>query len=71
MGFFRFRKTFPRQPKFGFGNEQTHIIVRKHPSVIGIPFLIIIIGASFALTPFAQARYDYHEAKTKQVRGAL
>ncbi|KAF9053169.1 cytochrome c oxidase assembly protein COX16-domain-containing protein [Panaeolus papilionaceus] len=41
--------------------------VRKHPSLFGIPFLVLIVGASFGLSTFTQTRYDLHDKKVKIV----
>ena len=45
-----------------------HSMLRKHPSLFGIPFLVIIVGASFGLQSFTQTRYDLHDQKIKKVR---
>ncbi|KAI0026696.1 cytochrome c oxidase assembly protein COX16-domain-containing protein, partial [Vararia minispora EC-137] len=42
-------------------------LIRKHPSLFGVPFLILMVGASFALVPFTQTRYDLQEQQTSQV----
>ena len=44
-----------------------HSMLRKHPSLFGIPFLVIIVGASFGLQSFTQTRYDLHDQKIKKV----
>ncbi|CCL98763.1 uncharacterized protein FIBRA_00768 [Fibroporia radiculosa] len=44
-----------------------HRTLHKHPSLFGIPFLVIIVGASFALQSFTQTRYDLHDQKVTQV----
>ncbi|WVQ77894.1 hypothetical protein IAR50_007599 [Cryptococcus sp. DSM 104548] len=42
--------------------------VRKHPFVFfGLPFVGIIVGASFALQAFTQTRYDYHQTKVQTI----
>ena len=46
-------------------------VVKKHPSVFGIPFLILMVAASYGLTPFTQTRYDLHDQKVKNVRTHL
>ena len=45
-----------------------HERLRKHPSLFGIPFLVIIVGASFGLQGFTQTRYDLHDKKVQNVR---
>jgi hypothetical protein len=47
--------------------QPIHRILRKHPGLFGIPFLILIVGASFGLQSFTQTRYDLHEQKVQQV----
>lgn len=42
-------------------------LVRKHPSLFGIPFLLLMVGASYGLTIFTQTRYDLHDQKVKNV----
>ncbi|KAF9532811.1 cytochrome c oxidase assembly protein COX16-domain-containing protein, partial [Crepidotus variabilis] len=42
-------------------------LVRKHPSLFGVPFLLIMVGASYGLTLFTQTRYDLHDQKVKNV----
>ncbi|EED80810.1 predicted protein, partial [Postia placenta Mad-698-R] len=41
--------------------------LRKHPSLFGIPFVVIIVGASFAMQSFTQTRYDLHDQKVSQL----
>ncbi|KAH9900802.1 cytochrome c oxidase assembly protein COX16-domain-containing protein [Cubamyces lactineus] len=38
-------------------------IFRKHPALFGVPFVLIIVGASFGLQQFTQTRYDLHAQK--------
>lgn len=42
-------------------------VIRKHPAVFGVPFLLLIVGASFGLQAFTQTRYDFHAQKVQQV----
>ncbi|KAI0340002.1 hypothetical protein BDW22DRAFT_1315625, partial [Trametopsis cervina] len=44
-----------------------HQRLRKHPSLFGIPFLILIVGASFGMQGFTQTRYDLHDKKVQNV----
>ncbi|KAF7976502.1 hypothetical protein HWV62_6303 [Athelia sp. TMB] len=48
-------------------NSPVHKVLKKHPSLFGVPFLILIVGASFGLTSFTQTRYDLHDQKVRQV----
>jgi cytochrome c oxidase assembly protein subunit 16 len=45
-----------------------HRQLKKHPALFGIPFLLIMVGASFGLQAFTQTRYDLHSQKVTQVR---
>ncbi|KAH9900795.1 cytochrome c oxidase assembly protein COX16-domain-containing protein [Cubamyces lactineus] len=38
-------------------------IFRKYPALFGVPFVLIIVGASFGLQQFTQTRYDLHAQK--------
>ncbi|KAF8065350.1 cytochrome c oxidase assembly protein COX16-domain-containing protein [Lyophyllum atratum] len=42
-------------------------LIKKYPGLFGVPFVLIMVGASYGLTPFAQTRYDLHDKKVKQV----
>lgn len=53
--------SMPRSP------SAVNRLVKKHPSVFGIPFLLLMVGASYGLTIFTQARYDLHDQKVKNV----
>ncbi|GJE98964.1 cytochrome c oxidase assembly protein COX16-domain-containing protein [Phanerochaete sordida] len=44
-----------------------HVLLRKHPSLFGIPFVLIIVGASFGMQSFAQTRYDLQDQKIQNV----
>ncbi|THU93306.1 hypothetical protein K435DRAFT_194351 [Dendrothele bispora CBS 962.96] len=41
--------------------------ISKYPALFGIPFILIMVAASYGLTPLAQTRYDMHDQKVKQV----
>ncbi|KZT69878.1 hypothetical protein DAEQUDRAFT_709686 [Daedalea quercina L-15889] len=56
--------TFSSNP---LNSKPVHRVLRKHPSLFGIPFVIIIVGASFAMQSFTQTRYDLHDKKVTQV----
>jgi len=36
--------------------------------MFGVPFLLLMVGASFGLQAFTQTRYDLHSQKVTQVR---
>ncbi|KAF5323818.1 hypothetical protein D9619_012989 [Psilocybe cf. subviscida] len=49
-----------------YKNHSTvNTMIRKHPSLFGIPFILLMVGASFGLTTFTQTRYDHHDQKVK------
>ncbi|KAJ3477869.1 hypothetical protein NLI96_g10168 [Meripilus lineatus] len=56
--------TFSSNPLRTSNLNQT---LRKNPAVFGIPFILIIIGASYGLASFTQTRYDLQDKKVKMV----
>lgn len=56
--------TFPSNP---LNSSPVHTTLRKYPGLFGIPFLILIVGASFGLQSFTQTRYDLHDQKVQNV----
>ncbi|EIM89565.1 uncharacterized protein STEHIDRAFT_128538 [Stereum hirsutum FP-91666 SS1] len=56
--------TFPSNP---VNSPRLHNTLRRNPLLFGIPFLVIIVGSSFALSSFTQTRYDLHDKKVTQV----
>ncbi|CAE6442459.1 unnamed protein product [Rhizoctonia solani] len=42
-------------------------ILKRHPSYFGLPFVLVMVGGSFALSTFTQTRYDLHEKKVTQM----
>lgn len=56
---------FPRKP---LNTTRFNQAVQKNPALFGIPFVLLMVAASFALTPLTQARYDVHDQKLKAVR---
>lgn len=57
--------SFQRNP---INPNPVHTLLRKHPSLFGVPFILIIVGASFGLSNFTQTRYDLQDQKVKNVR---
>jgi cytochrome c oxidase assembly protein subunit 16 len=50
-----------------FGSKY-RALMKKHPFLLfGLPFMSVIVGASFALTPVAAVRYERHDRKVRQV----
>ena len=56
---------FPSNP---LRTSPIHATLRKYPGLFGIPFLILMVGASFGLESFTQVRYDLHDQKVQNVR---
>ncbi|KAI0076429.1 hypothetical protein K474DRAFT_1622858, partial [Panus rudis PR-1116 ss-1] len=56
--------TFQRNP---LNTNPIHRVLRKHPSLFGIPFILLMVGASYGLQTFTQTRYDLHDQKVKAV----
>jgi cytochrome c oxidase assembly protein subunit 16 len=43
-------------------------LMAKHPFLLfGLPFMTVIIGASFVLTPATAIRYERHDRKVRQM----
>ncbi|KAF8426813.1 hypothetical protein L210DRAFT_3420558 [Boletus edulis BED1] len=40
--------------------------LKRHPVLFGIPFILIMVGASLGLQAFTQIWYDLHDKKFKQ-----
>ncbi|KDQ61283.1 hypothetical protein JAAARDRAFT_173903 [Jaapia argillacea MUCL 33604] len=57
----------PVFPSYPLNASPLHKRLRKNPALFGVPFLLIIVGASFALEPFARVRYDLQDQKISQV----
>ncbi|KAG7085764.1 hypothetical protein E1B28_003305 [Marasmius oreades] len=41
--------------------------VERKPWLIGIPFVLLMVAASYGMSTFTQTRYDLHDQKVKQV----
>ncbi|KAI0269013.1 cytochrome c oxidase assembly protein COX16-domain-containing protein, partial [Russula aff. rugulosa BPL654] len=56
--------TFPSRP---LSSSPLHRRLKKHPALFGVPFLLVMVGASFGLQAFTQTRYDLHSQKVTQM----
>ena len=57
--------TFSRNPL----NEAAYSkLFRRYPALFGVPFVLLIVGASFGMQQFTQTRYDLHSQKVSAVR---
>ncbi|THH28208.1 hypothetical protein EUX98_g5987 [Antrodiella citrinella] len=43
--------------------KPVHRVFRRHPTYFGVPFLLIMVGASYGLQTFTQTRYDLQDQK--------
>ncbi|KAH9996127.1 cytochrome c oxidase assembly protein COX16-domain-containing protein, partial [Russula compacta] len=41
--------------------------LKRHPALFGVPFLLVMVGASFGLQTFTQTRYDLQSQRVTQV----
>ncbi|KAF9260320.1 hypothetical protein L218DRAFT_584276 [Marasmius fiardii PR-910] len=41
--------------------------IERKPWLFGIPFVLLMVAASYGMTTFTQTRYDLHDQKVKQV----
>jgi cytochrome c oxidase assembly protein subunit 16 len=41
--------------------------VQKNPALFGVPFLLLMVAASYGMSTFTQTRYDLHDHKIKQM----
>ncbi|TFY61362.1 hypothetical protein EVG20_g7091 [Dentipellis fragilis] len=55
---------FPSNP---LRRSPLHRTLRKYPGLFGVPFLLIIVGASFGLQSFTQTRYDLQSQRITQM----
>ncbi|KAI9298955.1 hypothetical protein K502DRAFT_322567 [Neoconidiobolus thromboides FSU 785] len=62
---------FPVKRKISRGtfSEKIYSKIQKNPFLFfGLPFITIIVGASFAATNFTQTRYDYQKTRLKTLK---
>ncbi|GLB34511.1 putative cytochrome c oxidase assembly protein COX16 [Lyophyllum shimeji] len=41
--------------------------IKRYPALFGVPFVLLMVAASYGLTTFTQTRYDLHDQKVKQL----
>ena len=53
-----------------FSNKpyKTFNTIRKHPSWLGIPFVLLIVAASFGLQRITQTRYELQARRVHEVK---
>ena len=44
-------------------------VFRKNPALFGVPFVLIVVGASFGMTTFTSTRYELQKQRTTTVGG--
>ncbi|KAI0263453.1 cytochrome c oxidase assembly protein COX16-domain-containing protein, partial [Gloeopeniophorella convolvens] len=54
-------------PSKSLNQSSLHQRLKRNPALFGVPFLLVMVGASFALQSFTQTRYDLHSQKVSQV----
>lgn len=42
--------------------------VRKNPALFGVPFLMLMVGASYGMSYFTQTKYDLQDQRVSTVR---
>ena len=42
-------------------------LFRRYPALFGVPFVLLIVGASYGMQQFTQTRYDLHSQKVTAV----
>ena len=42
--------------------------LRRNPLLFGVPFVMIMVIASYALVPFAQTKYELQDRRVSKVR---
>jgi len=62
------RKPYPSQANTNTFAARYRRAMSKHPfALFGLPFLFVIIGGSFVLTPATAIRYERHDRKVRQM----
>ncbi|KAF5357880.1 hypothetical protein D9756_001224 [Leucocoprinus leucothites] len=41
--------------------------VKRYPALFGVPFVLLMVAASYGLSTVTQTRYELHDQKVKQV----
>ncbi|KAH9984260.1 cytochrome c oxidase assembly protein COX16-domain-containing protein, partial [Russula vinacea] len=57
---------FPSRP---LNKSPLYLQLKRHPALFGVPFLLVMVGASFGLQAFTQTRYDLHSQSREQELG--
>ncbi|KAH8114007.1 cytochrome c oxidase assembly protein COX16-domain-containing protein [Phellopilus nigrolimitatus] len=57
---------FPNNPLNRSSDSSLNSMLRKYPALFGMPF-VLIVGASFAMTPFTRTRYDLQNQRNSSV----
>jgi hypothetical protein len=57
---------FPKL-KYGSSSHPLRAAVQKHPFLLfGLPFIAMVAGASFLVTPMTATRYDHYDKKFRR-----
>lgn len=66
MPTFEARQLGPLGPKSRISS--INATLRKYPALFGLPFLLIIVGASFGLKHLTETRYEARNERVTQAR---
>ncbi|KAL2117869.1 hypothetical protein VTJ04DRAFT_7529 [Mycothermus thermophilus] len=67
MAVFPSRKYISKERANTFGAKY-RALMAKHPFLLfGLPFMTVIVGASFVLTPATAVRYERYDRKVRQM----
>lgn len=62
------KKAYPSQANVNTFAARYRAAMAKHPFLLfGLPFMSVIVGGSFALTPSTAIRYERHDRKVRQM----
>jgi cytochrome c oxidase assembly protein subunit 16 len=62
------RKRFVSSSELNSLGQRYRGLMQKHPFLLfGLPFLTVIIGGSFVLTPATAIRYEKYDRKVRQM----
>lgn len=67
FGFWNILESMPTFESRPLEEAPVSRLLKRHPSLFGVPFILLMVGASFAMTSFTQTRYDLQSQRVKQV----
>jgi cytochrome c oxidase assembly protein subunit 16 len=57
----------PVFPRRVHNRTRLHAVLNKYPLLFGVPFVGLMVAASYGMTTFTQVRYDLHDHRVSQV----